>query len=271
MKYWFTKKQIKIVIITGVLLFFAVLFIYNLAKMQVFKEDSIKVNVLNDRIVFTQPKLAIFDSTEYLNQFPDTIHIHYPYIIVVIPENRSDISTVYNTSAKKQIAAFNDIVLDYDKGAFLYNYHGGNTFYNGKDLKVHCNQGFIKSDIDILCVTQNEANPLFSVLMSINPKTLTQKTLYSPQNAITAVYFENNTLYLGEYNYTTHQVYLTINGTRSKISTFVSIIYPMKNNIYIGTFKNDEAELQASYAQVINKEGKPSSRVLSKGKIVFYD
>ena len=265
------STKIKIAIIGGIILFFGIIFIYNLVKLGIFNQDMQKTNVLNNTVVFEQPKLRIFDETRYINQFPDMIHIHYPYFIVVVPEDTKQITTVYSLIQKKEMASFNDIVLDFYNNNFLYNYHGGNTYFNGKNLKVHCNQGFIRSDTEILCIAQNTNNPLYSDLISINPKTLTQKTLYSPQDAITAVYYDNNTLYLGEYNYTTHQVYLTINGTRSKISTFVSIIYPMKNIIYIGTFKNDEAKLQTSYAQVINNEGIPSSRVLSKGKIVFYD
>ena len=261
----------KFIIIVGIILFFGIIFIYNLIKLGVFNQDSQKPAVLNNKVVFDQPKLTIFDETRYINQFPDTIHIHYPYFIVVVPEDAKQITTVYSLTKKQDITSFNDIVLDYYNGNFLYNYHGGNTYFEGKKLKYHCDQGFIKSDTDIICATQNTSNPLYSDLISINPQTLNTKTIYSPQDAITAIYFYNNTLYIGEYNYTTHQVYLTINGTRSKISTFVSIIYPMKNIIYIGTFKNDEAKLQTSYAQVINNEGIPSSRVLSKGKIVFYD
>lgn len=270
MKKIANSKKIKIAIIVGIVLFFGILFIYNLAKLGTFKQDSQTLAVLNNRIVFEQPKLSIFDETRYINQFPDTIHIHYPYFIVVVPEDTKQMTTVYSMDTKKQIAVFNDIVLDYANGHFLYNYHGGNTYYNGKNLNVHCNQGFIKNDTEILCVTQNITNPLFNDLININPKTLTQKTLYSPQDAITAVYYDNNTLYVGEYNYNTHQAYITKNGKRTKINTFVSIIYPMNNNMFIGTFKNDNDILLASYSLLISNNGQLSSVLQSKGKIVFY-
>ena len=264
------RKNIKIAVITGIVLFFGILFIYNLAKIGTFRKDSHTPTVLNDRVVFEQPKLAIFDETKYINQFPDTIHIHYPYFIVVVPEDTKQITTVYSFTQKKQIAAFNDVVLDYNNGNFLYNYHGGNTYFKGENLQVHCNQGFIKSATDILCVTQNEANPLYSDLININPKTHAEKTLYSPQDAITAVYYSNNTLYIGEYNYDTHQAYITKNGNRTKINTFVSIIYQMKNNLYIGTIKNDNDNLIASYSLLISNNGQLSSVLQSKGEIVFY-
>jgi len=214
------STRIKIAIIGGILLFFGIIFIYNLVKLGIFNQDSQKPTVLNNKVVFEQPKLTVFDETRYINQFPDIIHIHYPYFIVVVPEDTKQITTVYSLTKKQKIASYNDIVLDYYNGSFLYNYHGGNTYYKGGNLKLHCDQGFIESSTNILCVTQNSDNPLYSDLISINPHTLSEKTLYSPQDAITAVYYSNNTLYIGEYNYTTHQPFLTINNKRNTVTNY---------------------------------------------------
>jgi len=266
----FTPTQIKIAIIGGVALFFSILFLISLARLGVFKEDQEKQTLRNDRIVFDQPKLSIFDETRYINQYPDTIHMHYPYFIVVVPEDTKQITTVYDFNQKRAIASFNDIVLDYYNGNFLYNYHGGNTYYKGKNLGVHCTQGFIKSSTEILCVIQNSTNSLYSDLIIIDPQTLITKTLYSPQNAITAIYYDKNTLYLGEYDYNAHQAYLTINGKRSKVNTFINIIYPRENNMFIGTFKNDNISFVTSYSQLVSKNGQIANILQSKGEITFY-
>ena len=259
----------KFIIIGGIILFFGIIFIFNLIKLGVFNQDSQKSSVLNNQVVFDQPKLRIFDETRYINQFPDTIHIHYPNFIVVVPEDSNQITTVYSLTKKQKIASFNDIVLDYYNGSFLYNYHGGNTYFKGNNLKYHCDQGVIKSDREILCVTQNAVNPLYSELISINPQTLITKILYSPQNAITAIYYDKNTLYLGEYDYNTHQAHLMLNGKNNKVDNLINIIYPMQNNIYIATFKNSENNLSESYSEIVNSHNNWITLII-KGTIRFY-
>src|SRR5258708_609149 len=260
----------KLIIVGGIILFFSIIFIYNLIKLGIFNQDSQKPTGLNNKVVFEQPKLTIFDETRYINQFPDKIHIHFPYFIVVVPEDTKQFTTVYSLTKKQKIASYNDIVLDYYDKSFLYNYHGGNTYYKGKNLKVHCNEGFIKSDSEILCVTQSANNSLFSDLIIINPHTLSEKTLYSPQDAITAVYYSNNTLYIGEYNYTTHQPFLTINNKRNTVTNYISIIYPMNNELYTATYKNTENKITDSYNEIIQSGKNNTLKLIDKGRIVFY-
>src|ERR1700722_9146738 len=111
----------KYIIIGGIIFFFGFIFIFNLIKLGVFNQDAKKSTVLNNQVVFEQPKLRIFDVTRYINQFPDTIHIHYPNFIVVVPEDAKQITTVYSLEQKKAVSTFNDIVLDYANGNYLYN------------------------------------------------------------------------------------------------------------------------------------------------------
>ena len=265
------REHSKVIIIAGIVVFFGILFFISLARLGVFKEDNHTQTVRNDRIVFEQPKLSIFDETRYINQYPDTIHMHYPYFIVVIPEDTKQISTIYSLTEKKQVASFNDIVLDYYNNNFLYNYHGGDTFYNKKNLGVHCTQGFIKSNTEILCVIQNSNNPLInSQLISINPQKLNTKTLYSPQNVITAIYYDKNTLYLGEYDYNSHQAYITINGKKINVGNYINIIYPFQGNMNVATLKNTENNLLDSYSEIINSNKIFSTRLKEKRLIKFY-
>ena len=161
-------------------------------------------------------------------------------------------------------------MLDYYNGSFLYNYHGGNTYYKGKNLKYHCDQGFIKSDTDILCVTQNSTNSFYNDLISINQQTLTESSLYSPQNAITAVYYSNNTLYAGEYNYTSHKPYISINYKKTEVKNYVNIIYPMNNNMYASTFKNDNDKLTASYSEISTINNTVELKFIQEDNISFY-
>jgi hypothetical protein len=261
----------KFIIIGGIIFFFGIIFIFNLINLGVFNQDSQKPSVLNNYVVFDQPKLKIFDETRYINQYPDTLHIHFPNFIVVVPEDSNQITTVYSFTKKQKIASFNDIVLDYYNGSFLYNYHGGNTYLEGKNLKYHCDQGFIKSDTEILCVTQNETNPLYSDLISINPQNLVSKSIDSPQDAITAVYYNNSTLYLGEYDYNKKQAYLTINSIKIKTNDFINIIYPMNNNFYIASFKSNRNNISAAYYETIDSNNKILLKLADSGKIVLYN
>lgn len=262
-----TNNNIKVLIIAGIVIFFGILFFYYLSKLGVFSEDKKEVKVLNDRVVFEQPKLSIFDETRYINEFPDTIRIHYPYLLVVVPEDTRKITTVYSFEEKKEVTSLNDIALDYYKGNFLYNHHGGNTYFKGKDLKTHCDHGFIKSDKEILCITAKASDPLINKLISINPQTLTKKDLYTSQNALTAVYFDKSTLYIGEYNYNNQKAYLTVNNKTAAANDLINIFYPMKDKMYAASFKNENNNRVESYSEIIDINSKITSKLVNTNKI----
>ncbi len=260
----------KNLIIIGIAIFFGILLLYYLARLGIFSEDNKKVKVLNDRVVFEQPKLSIFDETRYINEFPDTIRIHYPYLIVVVPEDTKKITAVYNLEEKKEIASFNDIVLDYYNGNFLYNYHGGNSYFKDKDLGISCDHGFIKSNTEILCITAKDSDPMDNKLININPQNLMTKDLYSSQNALTAIYFDKGTLYIGEYDFVTNKAYVTINGQTAPIEDLANIIYPMGNKMYVASFKSVRNNKIESYYEITNIHKGISTKLVDKGKIIFY-
>ncbi len=263
-------KNKKHLIIVGIAIFFGILLLYYLARLGIFSEDNKKVRVLNDRVVFEQPKLSIFDETRYINEFPDTIRIHYPYLIVVVPEEKKKITTVYSLEEKKEVASLNDIVLDYYNGNFLYNYHGGNTYFKDKDLGISCEHGFIKSNTEILCIIASDSDQPKNKLISINPQTFTTKDLYSSQNALTAVYFDKSTLYIGEYDFNKQKAYITINNQTAEVEDLINIIYPMDNKMYAASFKSVHNNKTESYFEVNNVNEKNEIKLVQKGKIGFY-
>lgn len=265
-----SKKHIKIFILVGIILFFGAMFFYYFSRLGIFSEDNPKTIVRNDRVVFEQPKLSIFDETRYINEFPDTIRIHYPYLLVVVPEDTKKITTVYSLEEKKEVASYNDIVLDYYNGNFLYNYHGGKTYFKEKDLGIHCDYGFIKSESEVLCITAKTTDPLDNKLISINPQTLSRKDLYSSQNALTAVYFDKSTLYIGEYNYAKKKAYLTVNDKQTEMDDLVSIIYPMQGQFYAASFKSAHNKKTESYYGINNTNKELTVRLINKGKLVLH-
>lgn len=263
-----SKNHFKTYIIVGILLFFGVLFFYTLTKLSVFSEDTKASTVLNDQITFEQPKLSIFDETRYINAFPDTIHMHYPYFIVVVPEDTNKITTVYNLEEKRKVATYNDIVLDYYNGDFLYNQHGGNTFFKSKNLGLHCDQGFIKNENEILCITAKDNDPMDNKLISIDPQKLSIKDIYNSQNSITTVYYDKDTLYIGEYNYAKKKAYVTVDNKIMETDHLINIIYPIKDKIYVASFKSVQNNNIESYFQILTKNMKV--KLINRGSIKFY-
>lgn len=259
------SKNTKIIAIVSIIgLFFAGLFIWYLSKLG--GGETVKT-VQNNAVVFEQPRLKIFEETLYLNEFPDKILIHDSNIIVVKPEQANQITTVYDVNTKRQIDTHESIVLDYVNKNFLYNKHGVQTFYNEKDLGVHCDKGFIQDPTTILCVTAKQKDPLDNKLMSINPQTLKKHDLYSPQNLITAVYVAKGTLYVGEQNIVSKKTYLKVGDTIVETPSQVSIIYPMQNSMYYATFQSQSLQREAGYYR-IDEKGKVWMK--EKGKITFY-
>lgn len=264
------NNMIKVFVIAGIMIFFGALFVFYLSTLGIFAEDTNANTVRNDRVIFEQPKLSIFDETRYINEFPDTIRIHYPYLIVVVPEDTKKITTVYSLEEKKEVATYNDIVLDYHNGNFLYNFHGGNTFFKGKDLGVHCDHGFIKGETEILCITAKTSDPQDNKLITIIPQTLAKKDLYSSQNALTAVYYDKSTLYVGEYDFTKGKAYLTINSKKTEVEYLINIFYPMQNKFYAASFKSAHNNRTESYSEIVRSKNAFETQLVKKGQITFY-
>ncbi len=264
------KKQnirLKVLIIAAIIMFFGVYFIYTLNKLGVFtKKHSKEIPAVSPTVVFEQPKLHVFDETLYLNEFPDTVRFHNPYLIVVQPETRA--SRIYNLITKRQEKETMEIPLDYWQGNILYNWHGVTTFYNKKSLSLRCDKGFIKSVSEILCVVPKTKDPLDNKLISIDPQTGKKHDLYSSQNLITAISFINGQLYIGETNITSKNTDIRVGDTTIQTPSPVDVIYQMKGNVYYATFKSSQIKRQAAYYR-IDLSGK-TVLLQETEKILFY-
>jgi hypothetical protein len=194
-----------------------------------------KNNTKNGQVVFKQPELKFFNYSTQLNTYPDRIEIHYPYLMVIRPDRFR--SEIYNMDTKIKEKEIHEVVLDYFKGNIVYNKQGYQTYFNNKDLGLLCDQAFIKSKTEILCITRPDQNKQANKLIEINPQTLKQKAVYEPQNVLTAVAYYKNTLYTGEYDFAKNKAYITVNGNISTIADLVNVIYPIREYMYAASFK----------------------------------
>ncbi len=262
------RNKLKIIVILFLIGFFV---IYGTSMY--LKYASTKINKggnenINNSVIFAQPNLQIFDYKEQLNAYPDRVSIHYPYLIVVHPDKF--ISQIYNLETKQKEKKITEVVLDYFKGNSVYNKQGYVTHYNNKNLGLLCDRAFIKSSKEILCIIRPDINKQDNKLISINSQTLEQKDIYTSQNVLTAIYFDKETLYIGEYNFVTNKAFITVNNKTTPIDDLVNIIYPMDNKMYAGSFKSLRNNQSESYYEIINNNNNLATKLVGKNKIVFY-
>lgn len=205
----------------------------------------------NNTVYLQNGNLQVFDDKIAVSQFPDKLAFHYPYLVIIKPTQKTSI--IYNLEEKRLEKNIKEIVLDYYKGNLLFN-RGATTFYNKQDLGVLCEKAFIKSQSEILCVTNQYVKENNSKLVSINIKTREQKIIYSSSNLITDVSVMGNDIYFGEAEIQTHNNYIYINNKRIETPDIVSLIYQMNGELYFASFKsvlNNQKE--SSY--LVNKNG----------------
>ena len=262
------KRNITILIVGAILLFFVIYFLFFVERH--FLQPQNEGNTTSSEVVFEQPKLKVFGQTRYLNEFPDTIRIHYPYLLVISPEEYKRVTTVYDLEHRKEIGTFKDILLDYWQGSVLYN-KGEKTFYNQTSLGAKCDQGLIKSNTEILCIVPKSTDPLDNKLVSFNFQTGKEDTLYSSPNLLGSINLINGVLYIGEYNITSKKSFLTANNKTHEVPTQVDIVYPMKDKLYYATFKRSEQHIEAQSYKIVVLGNDISTKQIEEGKIVFYE
>ena len=156
-------------------------------------------------------------------------------------------------------------MLDYYKGNLLFN-RGAATLYNKQDLGVLCENGFIKSQYEILCVTKQYTNYVENKLISINIQTKSQKDIYSSNNLITDVTVIGNNLYFGEAEFQNYKNYIYIDKKKIETPNIVSLIYQINNKPYFASFKSALNNQKESFYLIENK------KVLKQeeGKVILY-
>ena len=221
------------------------------------RKTSNEPTVHNTSVYMQDGRLHIFDEIIPEPQYPDKIAMHYPYLLIVKPEQQT--TTIYNLNAKKKVKDVKQVLLDYDGTNILYT-KGKSTLFNTQDLGVLCQYGWIKSNQEVLCVTQVRANNVENKLVDITLSKNTQKDIYSSTNLITALSVMNNLIYLGEINLFNHKTYLVADKNSMEVPSIISMIYQFNNQPYFISLKsalnNKESYYLIENNKITNLEGK---------------
>jgi len=261
-----TRNKLKVGLLLLVIAFFIVYGVIMYFKYTPSKNatEAIKTNT----VTFSQPDLTLFSSKETLSLYPDRITIHYPYLIVVRPDDWK--SEIYNMNTQKKEKVVNEVLLDYFNNDSVYNKQGFETYFNNKNLGILCDRAFIKSSTEVLCVYRPDKNKQDNKLISINTKDLSQKELYSPRNVITAIYYDKDNLYVGEYDFAMQKASIMVNNMSTSIEDLVNVIYPMNNKFYAASFKSLRNNKTESYYEITTSNKNLAAKLVECGKIVFY-
>ncbi|HUQ85054.1 MAG TPA: hypothetical protein VM077_01915 [Candidatus Limnocylindrales bacterium] len=261
-----TRNHLKVAVLLFVILFFV---IYGVVMYFKYTSDNTQSkSAKNNTVIFNQPKLTFFSLEESLSLYPDRITIHHPYLIVVRPDAWK--SEIYNINTKKHEKVVNEVFLDYFNNNSVYNKQGSETYFNKKSLKILCDRAFIKSSTEVLCVYRPDKNKQDNRLISINTQNLTQRDLYSPQNVITAIYYEKDTLYVSEYDFAMQKASIMVNNMSTSIEDLVNVIYPLNNKFYAASFKSLRNKKTESYYEISISDTSIATKLVERGKILFY-
>jgi hypothetical protein len=263
------KKIIIFSVILGTVLFLCLFFYFSgNHKSQHGATTTTATKNVTGSVVFEQPNLYIFDGRQLLNQYPDTIRFHFPYLLVITPGDYQQTSTVYSLTERQKVKVFNKVLLDYSNGNILYS-NGKTTFYNKTNLNISCSQGYIKDKVTIFCLTPKADDPLDNKIISINPQTLNTQDYFSSDKLITTFTFIQNTLFVGEEDTTTQKPYLHVGDNEIELPTQADIIYTMNEKPYYATFKVSDSNRDASYYVIERRNNDITTKLIGKEKIVF--
>ena len=241
----------------------ALLLVVFLTIFFVVSRKSQSVTVKNNTVYLLDAKLYLFDEVVPINQYPDRIAFHYPYLVVVKPELQK--SLVYNLDTKVKESEIKQVVLDYFKGDSLYNV-GNSTRFNKQDLGVLCEKGFIKSSSEILCITKIDKNNVENKLVSIDVNTKESTDVYTSKELLTDVSVIDNVTYLGKIDLYTNKSSVVVNKSSFEVPDVVSLIYGMNGKPYFASYKSAFNWQKERYYFVDN--GKTEKQ--EDGKIILF-
>ncbi len=214
------------------------------------RPDNSDLGLQNETVYIEDSTIHVFDDIYSLEEYPNRIALHYPYLMVIRPNQQ--VTHVYNLPEKKKEKDIPEAILDYWQGNILKN-EGASTFYNEQDLEVLCEKGFIKSEQEILCLTKVNPNTVENKLVSINLETNRQQDLYVSRDLITDFSVINDVVYMGEIDLFNENNYLIIDGERISVPSVVSLIYQMDGQAHFATLKNALSEEDINYVVVDGK------------------
>lgn len=234
------RQNLQIAVIVGLLLFLLGYFFFLFGRNI---NHPAETTQSTDQVVFQEPQLTIFQYKEIVT-YPDTIRMHYPYLLVV--RQNGGLTQLYDLQTKKKDKKVNEVLLDYLEGVTVYNKQG-KTYVDNTNLNVLCDLAFLKTKQDVLCVTRPDSTKPNTILILINTKTLAQNTLYTSQRLITAIYYENDTIYLGEYDPASQKAFISINENNISAPDWINLIYSMNDQIYLASFGSVRNKNTESY------------------------
>lgn len=207
------------------------------------KQPSLETEIKNNSIYIQNSILYAFDDTYNIAQYPNRVSVHYPYLLVIKPTEQ--ITHVYNLTEKTK-EDFQEVLLDYADGFKLRN-DGKFTFLNDKDLGVLCEKGFIKNELEVLCLTKVNPNTVENKLVSIDIATNKQTEIYVSQNLVTDFSVINDTVYVGEIDLYNKKNYLIMGKEKIEVPSVVNLIYEMDGKPYFATFEGELSEEEVYY------------------------
>ncbi len=180
----------------------------------------------NTTVYLQNETLQVFDETIPF-AYPDKLELHFPYLLVVKPEEHKTL--VYDLQEKQKKEEVQHVILDYAQEQSLYN-EGASSFLKGVSLKALCVEGIIKSKSEILCVSDNK-------LLSVDPISKRQRILYISRYIITDLNLIGGKYYLGEIDPGTKKSYIVTGGKQITVPNVVSVIYELNGKPYFVSLK----------------------------------
>lgn len=211
--------------------------------------------VKNTSVYLKDSTLQVFDDSVPFT-YPDNLELHEDYLLIVQPEKQK--THIVNLKTRKTEKIVDKALLDYADGKMLYN-KGAETYVDEKALGVLCEQGVIRFEADVLCVSGNS-------ILSINSATNKQRILYTSDKLITEISLLNNDIYLGAINPESKQSYIVREGIEIPVPNVVNIIYGINGIPYFASLKGAlNPETVSSYQIEENH-----AVLQNKDKVVFY-
>ena len=224
------RKYLQLGVLALLGIFLAVYFIFFT------KKQPVEPEVKNTSVYIQDSVLYAFDDTISIAQYPNRLSMHYPYLLVIKPAEKKTI--IYNLNEKKKVTELSEAILDYIPEGVLKN-DGKTSLYNDKDLGILCDDGYIKSQVEVLCLTKVNPNNVENKLISIDLTSNKKKDIYVSKNIITDFSLINDQVYIAELDLYTKKNSILVNNQRIESPTTVSLFYQMDGAPYFASLKSE--------------------------------
>ena len=224
------RRYLQLGVIALLCIFLAVYFIFFT------KKTPTEPEVKSTSVYIENSVLYAFDDTISIAQYPNRASMHYPYLLVIKPAEKRTV--IYNLNERQKATELSEAILDYTPEGVLKN-DGKTSLYNDKDLGILCDDGFIKSQVKVLCLTKVNPNNVENKLVSIDLTTNKKKDIYVSKNVITDFSLINDQVYIAELDLFTKKNSILVNNQKIESPTTVSLFYQMDGSPYFVSLKSE--------------------------------